>query len=369
MKHHISYLIFGLFIVAFVSGCIQREVEMPPSVPEEIIEDSDQAVQGSNAEIQEPEKNCVSNTNPLFRAPFTDLSKIKSLTPIGNVNAGSLSRSYIFVKKDENGKSALAPIYSPTDATLFGLVYAYRGKKSEGARAEYRLDMRTSCEVTFAFDHIAQISDKIKEFAPAIPAENTRRDKEISVLIKEGELLGYTDGVLAAGVWDFLLFNYAKEVPHINPSRWTSEHNKYADCPYDYFTEDLRKQYYAMFASAGGEKGQSTCRSASRDVAGTLSGGWFKGSSTDMRGSRFYLGSDYSRVDLVIDTDNMPRFIIRDENPRAKPEDVKADGSVCYSDGTNHAFLKLLTDTQMAVGIGPGGCPSSLPAEYETWVR
>jgi len=386
-----------------MSGCIQQE-----SIQKEAIEDSDQAAQVSNTEIQEiqqpapasseekptipiqedqaiaPESpetlqqktqpsaptpqqlglTCKSNTKPIFTSAFTDFSKIRYFTPIGGVNVGSMSRSYIFVKTDESGNRMSAPIYAPTDATLFGIVYAYRGNKASGARAEYRLDIVVSCEVTFSFDHIAEISDRLKPFAPSTPANDTRGIGGLSVPIKAGELLGYTGG------GDFLLFNYAKEVPHINPSRWTSEHNKYTDCPYDYFTEDLKKQYYAMFASAGGEKSDNpTCRSASRDVAGTLSGGWFQGDSTDGRGSRLYLASDYSRVDLVIDKDALPRFVIRDEKPSVKPEGVKMGGNVCYSDGINHAFLKLLTETQMAVGIGLGGCPSQLPAEYETWVR
>lgn len=316
---------------------------------------------------------CTKNPNPIFTKPFTDLSKINHITPIGNIKAGSQSRSYIFVKREGDSR-VLAPLYAPTNATLFGLVYAYRGDKSKGARAEYRLDFRVSCEVTFSFDHISQISDRLKQFAPAVPAEDTRRNIEISVPIAEGELLGYTDGGMFGGAWDFFLFNYQKEVFHINPSRWTSDHNKYADCPYDYFTEDLRKQYYSMFASAGGEKSQNpTCRSASRDVAETLSGGWFKGDSTDRQGSRLYLGSDFSTVDLVVDEGNPLAtgsiLSIRDYNTIKKPEDVKIGESVCYSDETNHAFLKLLTATQMAADINSGKCPLTLPANFDTWER
>lgn len=325
-------------------------------------------------EPNEPKPACVSDTKPIFTIPFTDLSKIYHITPIGNIKAGSQSRSYIFVKRLGDGSKMLAPLYAPTNATLFGLVYAYRGDKSKGARAEYRLDFRVSCEVTFAFDHISQISDRLRQFAPSVPAENTRRDTEINVPVIEGELLGYTDGGLAGGAWDFILFNYQKEVFHINPARWTSEHNKYADCPYDYFTEDLKKQYYSLFASAGGEKSQNpTCRSASRDVEGTLSGGWFKDSATDSEGSRLLVGSDFSTVDLVIDEGNPLAtgsvLSIRHQNAPIKPEDVKVGESVCYSDGTNHAFLKLLTEMQMGADIGPGSCPGSLSSNHDIWER
>lgn len=321
-----------------------------------------------------PNLDCKNDTQPLFTKPFTDLSKINHIMPLGNVKAGSLSRSYISVKREKNDSKVWAPLFAPTNATLFRIAYAYRGDPAQGGRAEYRIDFRVSCEVTFGFDHIANISERLKQFAPTEPTYMTRGGKEVSVPVIEGELIGFTNGGLIGGAWDFLLFNYAKEVSHINPSRWTSEHNKYADCPYDYFTEDLRKQYYAMFASAGGERAQnSTCRSASRDVAGTLSGGWFKGNATDVSGARIIIGSDYSTVDLVVD-ENDPRAMgsvlsIRHQNAPKKPEDVLTGGSVCYTDGTNHAFLKLLSDTQMASSIGNGSCPSTLPQEYEIWER
>lgn len=294
--------------------------------------------------------------------------------PLGNVKAGSLSRSYISVKREGNDKKIWVPLYAPTNATLFRITYAYRGDPAQGARAEYALDFRVSCEVTFKFDHIANISEKLKELAPKEPNIKTNQGKEVSIPIVEGELLGFTNGGLGGGAWDFLLFNYAKEVSHINTSRWTSDHNKYADCPYDYFTEDLKRQYYAMFASAGGEKSKNaTCRSASRDVAGTLSGGWFKGNSTDTRGSRILLGSDFSTVDIVRDEgDTLAQginFSLREQNAPKKPEEVTVGGSVCYTDGTNHAFLKLLSDTEMAASIASGHCPSTFPEQYEIWER
>ncbi len=324
--------------------------------------------------VGEPEK-CESNSNPVFTHTFTDLTNIDHITPIGNVNAGSLSRSYIAVKTYPNGTGIFVPLYSPTEATLFSITYAYRGDPSKGARAEYRLDFRVSCEVTFAFDHIAEISEKLKQFAPTQPAYTTRSDREISVPISEGEYLGSTNGGITGKAWDFLLFNYEKEVPHINPSRWTSDHNKYADCPYDYFTKELRMQYYHKFTSAGGEKAPNpTCRSASRDIAGTLSGGWFKGNSTDSKGTRLIVASDYSTVDLVIDqeaTDLARLLVIRHQNAQVKPEDVHVGGTTCYYDPEKqqHAYLKLLTDTQIASDISPGPCPTSLPENYEIWER
>ncbi len=362
-----------LLCILFLVGCATQET----------VKDSDQAVQRSNVEIKElpapfqesqkifpPEKNCVSNTNPVFRAPFTDITKIRSISPPGGIAVGSQSRSYVSAKAFENGSYPDVPIYAPIDSTLEGITYAMRGSSPKG-RPEYRLDFRASCEVTYSFDHIPYVIDKIKNAGPTAPANHTRTGAFVSIPVSAGEFIGYTDSIFVSG-FDFFLLNYAKEVPHINPSRWTSEHNTHADCPYDYFPDELKTLYYSYFASAGGTKQDNpACRSASRDVAGTLSGGWFLGSSTDMQGSRLLVGSDFGDfVDLVIDRENQPRFSVRDYNGK-NPEYVKAGDTVCYFDADRniHAFLKLLTDTEMGADIGPGVCPGSFPTSHEVWVR
>ena len=318
--------------------------------------------------VQQP--SCISNPAPVFTHRFTDSSLINHVTPIGGINVGTSSRSYIAVKEYTNGTRMWVPVYAPVDATITRLAYAIRGDPQTG-RAEYRLDIEPSCEVRFAFDHIAEIEEKFKKFAPQTPSTRTSEPAYVNIPVKAGELLGHTNGGLFGGAWDFILFNTEKKAYHINPTRWTSEHNINADCPYDYFTPELKAEYYSLFPSAGGERADNaTCRSTSRDIAGTLSGGWFIGNSTDMKGSRLLVGSDYSIVDLIIDRDNQPRFRTRDYNPSKKPEDVRPGDVLCYSGDGTYAYIKLVSDNEMHAVAGSGTCPSSFPETgYETYNR
>ncbi|MBI4009780.1 MAG: hypothetical protein HY361_01100 [Candidatus Aenigmarchaeota archaeon] len=321
-------------------------------------------------QIEDKSSKCVSNASPIFTEPFTDITKIRSIAPPGGIAVGSQSRSYVSAKAFENGSYPDVPIYAPIDSTLEGITYAMRGSSPKG-RPEYRLDFRVSCEVTYSFDHIPYVIDKIKNAGPTTPANHTRTGAFVSIPVSAGEFIGYTDSAFVSG-FDFYLFNYAKLVTHINPVRWTSDHNTHADCPYDYFPNELKTLYYSYFASAGGTKQDNpTCRSASRDVAGALSGGWFLGSSTDMQGSRLLVGSDFGDfVDLVIDRESQPRFSVRDYKGK-NPEDVKAGDTVCYfdTDRNTYAYMKLLSDNELAASAGQGQCPGELPIGYEIWNR
>ena len=88
-------LLLALVVFSFIliSGCAEQEVEIPPSVQEEIVEDSDQAVQESNAEIQEQvqrveeeqieednqNKNCVGTGTVKFTSPPMRIEDRKSV--------------------------------------------------------------------------------------------------------------------------------------------------------------------------------------------------------------------------------------------------------------------------------------------------
>ena len=335
-------------------------------------------VNGGGSSYQDPGKDraCIKNLQPVFTHEFTDLSQIKSITAIGGLNVGSVSRSYIEVKKDAQGNWPMVPLYAPTDATLIGIYYVTRTYPS-GTRGEYRLEFQASCEVKFAFDHIANVSDKIKAMAGSTPAQNSGTGAQVSIPIKAGELLGSTNGTGVAGSWDFYLFNTGKPVYRINPSRWVSEHNKYADCPYDYFTPELKAKYYSALSTWEGTKiDPPNCGQASHDVAGTLAGGWFKDKDFDMGGSQVHITGHFNLVEVLFvrlerikDRFEEFRFGFRAHNFSVTPEAVKPGDSVCYAEDGKYAYFTLVSDTELQSASGVGSCPASLPATYETWHR
>jgi hypothetical protein len=143
-------------------------------------------------------------------------------------------------------------------------------------------------------------------------------------------------------------------------------------CPYDLFREDLRPAYTALFASASGLKHpHPACRGVSRDVAGTLSGGWFQGGSTDLHGPWLMLVSEGGvETDLVVREDAQSRYDLRDVTTPTDPSTVTVGGFVCYHAGDAYAALKLFTAESMGLVRGAGACPAQLPASgFETWTR
>ena len=314
-------------------------------------------------------KDCISNPKPVFTAPFTDIAKISSVTQTGSnalYNPGSQARSYINMKYEPG--TDIVPIYAPINSTLTGITYATRNLRTGTAKGEYRLDFKVSCEVRYAFDHLADITDKIKEFAPVVPANNTRLDRSVSIYIQAGELLGYTDRNIIGGNWDFVFINTAHESSHSNPERWISDHSNHADCPYDYFTPELKNKYYALIEKSDTE---ITCGPLLHDIPGTIAGYWFKDDANEDHGKRFGIYGGYHFVEFILANEKEFLFI-RDGNPsRISPKQVTIGKGTCYFDNEKnaYAYLKLLSETELGLATGNGNCPSSFPQEFEVFER
>ncbi len=308
--------------------------------------------------------------NPVaFSNEFTDMAKISHIAPIGAINAGSTGRSYVFIKQETDGSYPRVPIYAPVDSKITRITYARRG--GPDTPGEYRLDIEAGCNIKYFFDHVDDVNDKIKDKSPKTPADNTGSGTEVSVDIKAGEFLGESDGTPMAHSWDFSVMNVSRKNTFINPSRWQSEQNLNAVCPYDMYEEKLKAKYYAALKYWNGASSDA-CGNPSHDVAGSLSGGWFQGDATDMQGNRILIGSFGSMTEFFIDIGNnyQDRFSIRDTATTIKPKDVKAGDSVCYSEGSKYAFFKLESDSSLKSVHGNGSCPKSLPPSgTQTWQR
>ena len=300
--------------------------------------------------------NCKSNPKPIFTAEFADFDKLKQTAPIGAVMAGSPGRAYVMVKGDAmpNGgmmqNRAKTPLYAPTDATIQSLVYARRDPTNPNAPGEYRLEFRISCEVTFNFDHMDEVVDKIKAVSPATPSDRSNDLKYVNIPVKAGELVGYTDGTPMAGSFDLFLLNSTKTVPHINPARWKWDQVVTADCPYDYYTPELKQKYYSILRSLDGQALKTpNCGSPSHDKASSAAGGWFLGDSTDNKGKWLEIATQattaMNRVEINLRENGSGIFSVRDYKPKMLPEEMKIGDSVCYTDSNNWMFIKLNPDT------------------------
>ncbi len=313
--------------------------------------------------------NCQKNTNPVFSANFVELAKIKQIGPIGGVMVGSPARSYIFVNGAETNARQTATLYAPTDAVLEGIVFARRDPSNPNAPGEYRLDFRASCEVTFHFDHLDDVSPAIKALAPATPAATTKEAKPTNLTVKASETVGFSNGTNEAGSFDFYLLNQDKKAAHVNPERWTWEQTTIADCPYDYFAATLKAQYYSLFRSQDGSAA-TDCGSPSHDIAGTASGGWFQGADTDMSGQWLEIANVNGRTEILLRAAGSHQFSIRDYRAKILPDALKVGASQCYSEPGKWAFVRVDADSQLSLSRGAGSCPAAFPnANVETWQR
>lgn len=360
------FVIIGVILIIFLGLVIQHITGFGLPQRQSFNKESGSNLSG---DYQTPE-NCQTGEVKKFEAEFTDLEKINAINPIGGIGGGSPGRSYIGVKDGME-----APIYSPTDAILENIIYARRGGPS--TPGEYGLYIRLSCDVTLLFDHIDRVSDRIKEYAPKEPADTSRVNFDpVNLSIKKGELLGYSDGTPQARTFDFLITDNSKPATHINPKRWEWEQAIYSQCPYDYFSDDLKEKYYAKI----GEVNQGVftqgegCGQLSHDKLGTISGGWFKGDSTDQKGDYLAIARHEKEVHISIKKDGQfgPDSIMRDYSPKAYPEDVSVGEEECFYDQNENkwAYVKLVSEEQLSFARGSGNCPGSFPnSQSELWER
>lgn len=300
-----------------------------------------------------------SNCPPFFTKDFTDVSKIQAFQPIGSITGASRGRSYVTIEKGQT-----VPVYLPVDATLFAVVYAYRGPTAPAP--EYGFWFKFDCNYTLLLDHLDSATEAMKQYAPKEAAHTSAFDSNVSVPLKAGTLLGYSDGTPQARTFDFLVMNQSHKATYINPARWQWDQSLYSVCPYDLFTSDLKAKYYQKLGvpTNSGLNQTKNCGQVSYDIAGTISGGWFlTPDATDMKGE-FVLVGEIDKVVYVVNKSSSEDRIagVNDYYPPKLPQDVKVGETVCYTSGSRSWFyLKLIDVTTLQTSFGTGSCPGSFP--------
>ncbi len=173
-----------------------------------------------------------------------------------------------------------APVL-PADATLTGITYYLQsmndiyGNLLDVPQHEERLQI--SCEVTYGFDHLTELGPGIAEYAPEEPSTSTRdSEKPASIVIKAGDVIGYTTVTIVAHSWDFIFSNTAVVNSFANLERCENTGDLkvllYAECPYDYFANDMGDEYRASIGGSNSGSTDSYCRT-SYDVPEGIYGG------------------------------------------------------------------------------------------------
>ncbi len=319
----------------------------------------------------------------MLTAHYTDLTRLEFINPTIVTSSNWLkNRQYHKIVTDAANNAPELPLYAPADAVATGVThYLATMQRFDGTSLElsqFDLRFELSCEVSYWFDHISRL---VEPFASLAPAEGVRDTRDamvpIRVEVKAGDLIGYTSGTVPAHVWDFVLVNSAVTVRFANQERYERggdlQHLLHAVCPADYLAPALRAEYVALYGSwtPGGQG--SGCDTAV-DVVGTIAGGWFQ---SPFDASDAFAGADWGVVATIagggeVDV-NGPGWSIRTAPSDPTFADPKlVTGEHCFQHSnqpSRYAYLKVLSDSELAAAFGDGPCPSSLPSNYRTFYR
>jgi len=315
-----------------------------------------QPVEERSPVAEKKEENCKSDSSPVFKGTFIDRANILFIRPLGDTRANSAVSSIVIKEGVE------AAVFSPTDAVLEDVV------KKDG---KYKLSLRASCEVGLSFDRLDKVSEKIQP----------------KTSVTKGELLGYVSGTAEGSSFDFMVSNSSRQVSHINSKRWQDKEALFAQCPYEYFDNrndnNLKRDYiaYTLVHNENTiqmvwnkEQGVSniSCGELSHDLAGTASGGWFKGDSTDIKGDYLSINKYLSTVQISIRKDGKLTEALTDYSPDVLLPDLKPGKAACYGDVNQNKWIvvKLISDNKLSLAKGNGSCPTQFTQEVsDIWER
>ena len=204
--------------------------------------------------------DCKSYSEPFFTHHVTNVKKIQKILPWGSVRSGGGSKrslkshTYMVIKNQGSEVS----VHAPADSYL---IASGRARLTDHKDTiHYSLFFQASCDVVYYFHHIDKIEPGLQKKMGELPIQEIEHKAKLMpirppIFIKGGELVAKTKGVPKSGWWDFGLLNknnnnklpkrIAKmKFPEAETKAQEVERFGFADCPYDYFTEDLKKAYY-----------------------------------------------------------------------------------------------------------------------------
>ena len=306
---------------------------------------------------------CSSDISPVFTHNIIDPERFSQALVPWRADSGEIKgHGNIRV----TGPGNTAAIYAPTDLTLIAGNAGTDGGLVTGvnAPASYLLMLQVSCEVTIRLDHVHKPVAKI---ASVLKIDGGYTEISPGVTFAAGELIGYAEdfsdkvpaqlsnfdfGVQNTGITPAIFANQSRYANAFMPAKLN------ADCPYSYFTPDLRAGFLAMLSDDGGNSIADATACTGRvthDVAGTISGAWFPASDT---------GASYGPDHLSIALESPALLKISglvdwnlDGSKVTNPTTVTGDA--CYSNNGQYLFLHLTSASTLTAVVGADACPGT----------
>ena len=204
--------------------------------------------------------DCKSHSEPFFIHHVTNVKKIQEILPWGSVRSGGGAKkslkmhTYMIIKN----KGSEVPVYAPTDSYLiaFDKYRLYDFKDT----IQHTLYFQADCDVVYYLGHLDKIEPDLEKKIGELKLQELQHKSKLmpikpSIFVKGGEQVAKTKGVPKSGWWDFGLLNKNNKnqlperiakIKFPDEGRKVREFEKFgfADCPYDYFVDGLKKDYY-----------------------------------------------------------------------------------------------------------------------------
>jgi hypothetical protein len=349
---------------------------------------------------------CESDPSPVFDRWILDFDLEWSVRGTGApTDQGNSQHSYIDGPPDDEWPLGGITVYAPVDSYLVVAL-----EELNHGVVENGLNFMVSCEVTYGFNHVTNVDERIFELLEAEGDGNWSAGPALGgvqvdpVFFAAGDVLFRALPIrkFASQGFDFRLRNTGHENQFANMDRWR-ENKDYLHslCPFEYNVEPLLLQLNARLE--GG-----VCPGTSQEVVGTLKGMWhypgeeicvsLLGCSQRTGGDIVftdyyyeetddvvYIGGLYSIADVELRREHLPNtqwtFRMKPGSPTYRlPEDVT--DTHCYEApnygyprdtdeawGDMFVYAEIVDDMTINVAYGEGSCPSELPAGYTTFYR
>ena len=312
-----------------------------------------------------------------FTAQIFDPAQISHITPLGEVNGGyvewqAVNGIMIWNKPEVVAGDKMINVYAPVAMTLEA--YSYHSDPRSPGTADWALVFRINKDATLKFNHITKAVDRIVAVTTSTPKDRSNEEPPKSkISFETGELIAQTSGTKLAKNWNIYMTDKSITNKFVNQSRYekSSIGNRFINgvCPFNYYSEAIKASYIALMGAT--KAGQSPdCGNPSKDVAGSLSGGWFFDKDTSNTSEQI----DGNFVSpLAVYRDSANRVII-DQIANSQfrieggtdPATVKSEQ--CYKLATSnnqpagYAYFKLISPSEMQLAYGASGsCPAVMP--------
>jgi hypothetical protein len=337
---------------------------------------------GSACDILDPgDDECTSDPSPAFTHMFTDLTLVQSIVPLGTPSSGGEIKERHQVQVFA-GQST--PVIAPAEARVEWV----RHIRATSPPAPYEDDywgvrVWFSCEVYAQLDHIRTPGERLRA---SISGNTNEGEKPARLMVfAAGEVIGHTGGFTPGPpnmprgyAFDYAVYNSTHENVFVNMARYRTSNelanSLHSVCGGSYYSGSLRSDFYNALGYAG-NSAAGDCRSASRDVAGAIAGGWFRVGSAER--------SDGWRLGIATEVDGSIRMAVHPFggggfSPIRTTGSVNLDPALatgsspyCYTSGATEVWFQLSADgLRMSMQQRAGNCSGSPPTSYSMqWER